>query len=110
MATDEYREMEAGARALGVKLQVLQARDPATIDNAFLAMNKERAQALIVIPSGAYIQHREHIIKHAANNRLPAIYFQPIFIENGGLLSYGVDWSSTLRPRRSWGSRFLPIF
>jgi putative ABC transport system substrate-binding protein len=97
MATRTYKELEAAARALGVKLQVLLARDPAAIDGAFLAINKERAQALIVIPSGAYIQHREHIIKHAANNRLPAIYFQPIFIENGGLMSYAPDFADEFR-------------
>jgi putative tryptophan/tyrosine transport system substrate-binding protein len=97
MATRTYKELEAAARALGVKLQVLLARDPATIDGAFLAINKERAQALIVIPSVAYIQHREHIIKHAANNRLPAIYFQPIFIENGGLMSYAPDFADEFR-------------
>ena len=97
MASGTYKELEAAARALGVKLQVVLARDPATIDNAFLAMTKERAQALIVIPSGAYIQHREHIIKHAAKNRRPAIYFQPIFVENGGLISYGPDFADEFR-------------
>jgi len=97
MATGPYKELEAAARALGVKLQLLSARDPDTIDNAFLAMKTERAQALIVIPSGAYIQHRERIIKHAAKHRLPAIYFQPIFVENGGLMAYGPDFADEFR-------------
>ncbi len=92
-----YKKMVTAARALGVKLQVLLARDPATIDNAFLAMKTEHAQALIVIPSKAYIQHREHIIKHAAKNRLPAIYFQRKFVENGGLMSYGPDFADEFR-------------
>ncbi len=92
-----FKKLVTAARALGVKLQVLLARDPATIDNAFLAMKTEHAQALIVIPSKAYIQHREHIIKHAAKNRLPAIYFQPIFVENGGLMSYGPDFADEFR-------------
>jgi len=97
MTTQTYKELEAAAQALGVKLQILLARDPATIDNAFLAINKERAQALIVIPSAAYLRLREHIIKHAAKNRLPAIYFQPIFVENGGLMSYGPDFADEFR-------------
>jgi putative ABC transport system substrate-binding protein len=97
MATGTYEELEAAARALGVKLQVLLARDPATIDNAFSAMKTEHAQAVIVIPSGAYIEHPEHIIKHAARNRLPAIYFQPILVENGGLMSYGPDFADEFR-------------
>ena len=76
MATDEYKEMEAAARVLGVKLQLLSARDPDTTDNAFVAMTKERAQALLVAPSPRYLEHGERILKHAAKNRLPAIYFQ----------------------------------
>ena len=69
-----YKQLEAVARALGVKLQVLWARDTATIENAFLAMKTEQAQALNVRSSAHYLQNREHIIKHAAKNRLPAIY------------------------------------
>jgi putative tryptophan/tyrosine transport system substrate-binding protein len=96
-ATDEYKEIDAAARALGVKLQDLLARDPDAIDKAFLAMTKERAQGLIVIPSPRYFQHRERLIKHAAKHRLPAIYFQRIFVENGGLMSYGADYIDEYR-------------
>lgn len=92
-----YKDLEAVARPLGVKLQVLLARDPATIDKAFLAMTKEHAQALIVMPSAHYLQNREHIIKHAAKNRVPTIYFQPIFVENGGLMSYAPDFADEFR-------------
>ncbi|MGH7826774.1 MAG: ABC transporter substrate-binding protein, partial [Candidatus Binatia bacterium] len=92
MATDEYKEMEAAARALGVKLQILWARDASAIDNAFLAMSKGRAEALIVIPNPRYFQNRKRIIKHAAKNRLPSIYPHSIYAENGGLISYGVDF------------------
>jgi len=91
------KDLEAVARALGVKLQVLLARDPATIDNAFLAMTKEHAQALILMPSAHYLQNREHIIKHATKNRVPTIYFQPIFVENGGLMSYAPDFADEFR-------------
>jgi len=92
MGTNAYKEMEAAARALGVRLQVLWARDPNTIDNAFLAMTKERAQALNVIPSPRYVQHGDRIINHVSKQRLPAIYFQRIFVENGGLMSYAPDF------------------
>ncbi len=92
-----YKKLDAVARSLRVKLQVLLARDPATIDNAFLAMKTEHAQALIVMPSVLYLQHKEHIIKHVAKNRLPAIYFQRKFVENGGLMSYGPDFADEYR-------------
>jgi putative ABC transport system substrate-binding protein len=91
------KDLETLARALGVKLQVLLALDHATIDKAFLAMKTEHAQALIVMPSPHYLQNREHIIKHAAKNRLPAIYHQRIFVDNGGLMSYGADYLDEFR-------------
>jgi putative ABC transport system substrate-binding protein len=97
MATDEYKEMEAAARVLGVKLQVLSARDPNTIDNAFVAMTKERAQALVVIPDALYVRHRERIVKQAAKNRLPAIYPGNEFVENGGLISYSANTADQYR-------------
>jgi hypothetical protein len=65
--------MEAAARVLGVKLQVLKALDPDTIDSAFFAMRRERAEALVEIPDARYVQHRERILKHAAKNRLPSV-------------------------------------
>jgi ABC-type uncharacterized transport system substrate-binding protein len=92
MNTDEYHEMEAATRVLAVELQILSARDPNTIDRAFSAMTKERAEALIVIPNPRYFQHRELIIKHAAKNRLPSIYSHGVYVESGGLLSYGADF------------------
>jgi putative ABC transport system substrate-binding protein len=91
IASDQYQEMEAAARALGVKLQILWTRDPNSIDNAFLAMANERAQALIVIPSPRYFQHSERILKHAAKHRLPSIYPQSVYVENGGLMSYATN-------------------
>ena len=92
-----YKELEAVARALGVKRHVPVAPDSPTIDNAFLAMKTAHAQALIVMPSWRYIQYREHIIKHATKNRVPAIYFQQIFVENGGLMSYAPDFADEWR-------------
>jgi putative tryptophan/tyrosine transport system substrate-binding protein len=97
MATDEYKEMEAAARVLGVKLQILSARDPDTTDNAFVAMTKERAQALVVTPSPRYAQHGERIVKHAAKNRLRAIYFLRVLVENGGLMSYEANNADEFR-------------
>jgi putative ABC transport system substrate-binding protein len=72
-----------------------------------LAINKERAQALIVIPSARYLQHREHIIKHATKSRLPAIYFQPIFVENEGLISYAPDFADEFRRLATYVDKIL---
>ncbi len=92
-----YKEVEAAARALRMKLQILKARDPDTIDSAFLEMTKGRAEALTMTPSSRYIQHRERIIKHAAKNRLPSIYFHSKHVESGGLITYGIKYADVYR-------------
>jgi len=86
-----YKKMEAAARALGVKLQVLKARDPNAIESAFLAMSKERAEALIMLPSIRLIQHQDRIRDLATKNRLPSIFFHGKYVETGGLMSYGAN-------------------
>jgi putative ABC transport system substrate-binding protein len=106
-ATNEYKEMEAAALALGVKLQVLRALDPDTIDSAFLAMTQERANALVQIPHARYVQHRERILKHVAKNRLPSIYSNNVDVEKGGLMSYGVNYAAEYRRTAIYADKIL---
>ena len=106
-ARKEYKEMEAAARTLGVKLQLLTARDPNTIDNAFLTLIKERAQALIVTPNPLYTQHGQRIIDHAAKHHLPGIYYQTVFAENGGLMSYATNNADEYRRAAAYVDKIL---
>jgi putative ABC transport system substrate-binding protein len=96
-----YKKMEAAARALGVKLQVLRARDPNTIDSAFLAMSKERAEALNVMSSYHLIAHMDRIRDLTTKNRLPSMFYHGTYVERGGLMSYGAnirdEWRRTAR-------------
>ena len=96
-ATNEYKDLESAARVLGVKLQILRARDSETIDSAFAAMSKDRVQALVQIPHALYTQHAARILNHAAKSRLPTIYSHDIDVEKGGLLSYGVNYAAEYR-------------
>jgi putative ABC transport system substrate-binding protein len=93
-ATNEYKDLESAARVLGLKLQILSARDPETIDSAFSIMTKGRVEALVQIPHALYSQHGARILKHVAKNRLPSIYSHSVDVENGGLLSYGVNYAA----------------
>ena len=84
------RDAEAAARALGVRLQALEARDPQEIDSAFAAMTRERAGALLIFPDPIFGNQRRQIAELAAKRRLPAIYGgTPEYAEAGGLMVYG---------------------
>ena len=76
-------------QSVGVKLAVLNAREPSEIDNAFLTMANEGLNALIVIPDYRYVQHAERILKHAEKSRLSAVYPLSIFVENERIKAKG---------------------
>ena len=83
------RDAEAAARALGVRLQALEARDPQEIDSAFAAMTRERAGALLIFPDPIFGNQRRQIAELAAKRRLPAIHGGlPEYAEAGGLMVY----------------------
>ena len=84
------RDAEAAARAFGVRLQALEARDPQEIDSAFAAMTRERAGALLILPDPIFGNQRRQITELAAKRRLPVIYGgTPEYAEAGGLMVYG---------------------
>ena len=83
-------EAEAAARALGVRLQALEARNPQEIDSAFAAMTRERAGALLILADPIFGNQRRQIAELAAKRRLPGIYVgTPEYAEAGGLMVYG---------------------
>ncbi len=74
------RDRASLAQALGVRLQVVEARDPTTFEQAFAEMARERAGALMVFTDAIFI-----------NRRLPAVYPDREFVSAGGLMFYGAS-------------------
>ena len=101
------KELEGAARALKVKLQVLEARDPQAIDDAFAAMKRERAGALLVGNDPMFFAQRERIVDLAAKHRLPGIFEWREFAEAGGLLSYGTSVADMYRRLASYVDKIL---
>jgi putative tryptophan/tyrosine transport system substrate-binding protein len=84
-------DMEAAAKALGLKLLSLEVRSLDDFEGAFARAKKERAQALITTTGGRINTQQRRVLDFAAKNRLPAIYHYSEFVEAGGLMSYGPD-------------------
>jgi putative ABC transport system substrate-binding protein len=82
-------DMEAAAKALGVKLISLPVRSLDDFESAFARAKREGAQALITTPSPLINTQRRQVLDFAAKNRLPAMYTTSEFVEAGGLMSYG---------------------
>jgi putative ABC transport system substrate-binding protein len=88
-AKDTLKGAEAAARALGARLQFVEARGPANIDKAFSDMTRARAGALAVWTTAMFVAERRRLVALAAKNRLPAVYTLREFVDAGGLMSYG---------------------
>jgi putative tryptophan/tyrosine transport system substrate-binding protein len=66
-------------------------RTPEDIDSALQSASRERAGALMTLPGGFTGFYRKRIVDLAAKSRLPGIYPNSFFVEDGGLMSYASD-------------------
>jgi ABC-type uncharacterized transport system substrate-binding protein len=85
------KNVEAAAGTLLVQLQLVEVRQAAEFDRAFLAIAREPADALLVLPSPMLFSERRHIVDLAARHRLPSIAMAREFAELGGLMAYGAS-------------------
>jgi putative ABC transport system substrate-binding protein len=90
-------EMEAAAKALGLKLLSLEVRSLDDFEGAFARAKKERAQALITTTGTLINTQQRQVLDFAAKNRLPAIYAYSEFVEAGGLMSYAPNYADLWR-------------
>jgi putative ABC transport system substrate-binding protein len=80
---------ETAARSFKVVPIVAPVHSDGEIETAILALGRELGDGLVCLPDAFVIAHRSSIISAAARNNVPAVYSQPYFVRDGGLLSYG---------------------
>jgi putative tryptophan/tyrosine transport system substrate-binding protein len=83
----ELKEMQAAAR--GLQLHPIQISPEDTFEEAFAAMSRSSARALIILTDPIFFSQRRKIVDLATRSRLPAMHFFQEFAEEGGLVSYG---------------------
>ena len=101
------KEIDAVARSLGVRLQVLNVKKADEIENAFASMVREKLGALTVLTQATFVLNRRRIIELAVKNRLPAIYPDSRFTDAGGLMSYGPNNAELYRRAAYFVDRIL---
>ena len=85
------REIELAAGAFKVRVQYLDVLGSKDIETAFRAASKERPGGALTLNSPILNSHRPQILELAVRNRLPAMYARREFVEDGGLVFYGVS-------------------
>ncbi len=103
----DLQTTEAAGRALGLQLQVLEARDLNDFEAALVAAKKGRAKALNILASGIFYAHRARIVDLVAKTRLPAMYEHRDFITIGGLMAYGPNLPDLFRRAATYVDKIL---
>ncbi|HEU4341919.1 MAG TPA: ABC transporter substrate-binding protein [Candidatus Binatia bacterium] len=101
------RETELAAKAFGVQLQYLDVRDPKDIETAFRAASKGRADAVLALNSPVLNSHRIQVADLAVKSRLPVVYAQSEYVEDGGLMVYGVSYPDLFRRAATYVDKIL---
>jgi putative ABC transport system substrate-binding protein len=101
------REIERAAKAFSVKLQYLDVLDSKSIENAFRAASKERAEAILTLQSPIVFSQRAQILDLAVKNRLPVMYFQTEYVDAGGLMSYSANLNDLARRAATYVDKIL---
>jgi putative ABC transport system substrate-binding protein len=95
---DRYdQRIATAARALGIEAHTFIVRGAGDLAPAFLGMKKNHDQGVVVTSSAFMFVHRKAVIDLAAAHRIAAIYELEVFVEPGGLMSYGVNASEMQR-------------
>ena len=88
----QLKELRAAAPALKLKLEEIDAQlDAKGLESAFQTAKQKQVGAIMTAAGSPYFAERKRIVELADKYRLPAIYFQKEFVDEGGLMSYGAD-------------------
>ena len=106
-AVDFLRETEAAARSLRLRLHATEARTPAELDAALLAVRAARPGAFFTLGGGLFYDNLTRIVEFATRNNLPGVFPTRAFAEAGGLMSYGPDPAASSRRAAAFVEKLL---
>jgi putative ABC transport system substrate-binding protein len=96
-APPQWQELQVAGQELGVKVVAAEARTPDELDAAFQTLARQRVDVIVVLQTSMLITERRRIAALAATSRLPAVYGYREHVDDGGLISYGVDLRECFR-------------
>jgi putative ABC transport system substrate-binding protein len=102
------KEIRPAALALKLKLEEIETQpDAKGLESAFQTAKQKQVGAILTASSRAFFGERKRIVELAGKYRLPAIYFQKRFVEEGGLMSYGGDSTDLYRDAAVYVDKIL---
>src|SRR5882724_3715468 len=105
---DRYdQRVASAARNLGIEIHTFIVRRAGDLAPAFLGMKKNHDQGVLVTSAPFMFLYRKAVIDLAAAHRIPAVYEFQVFVEPGGLMSYGVNISEMQRRAAGYVDKIL---
>jgi len=94
----QVNELRPAALALKLKLEEIETQfDAKGLESAFQTAKQKQVGAIMTSLSPPFFGERKQIVEIAVKYRLPAIYYSKEFVDEGGLMSYGVDYTDLYR-------------
>jgi putative ABC transport system substrate-binding protein len=103
----QFGVIQAAAPSAGMEVRPVDARDAGEIERGVATLARTSNSGLIITASAASQVHRDLIITLAARHKLPAVYYERLFISVGGLISYGPDFVDQFRLAAGYVDRIL---
>jgi putative ABC transport system substrate-binding protein len=94
----QLEALRAAAPELKVKLEEIKAEANADgLESAFKVAKQKRVEAMMSVTTRPFFAERKRIVELAGKHSLPTIYYQKEFVDDGGLMSYGADFTELFR-------------
>jgi len=104
----QLKEIRLAALALKLKLEEIDAQpDAKGLESAFQTAKQKRVGAIMTTGGRTFFGARKRIVELAGKYRLPAIYYQKEFVDEGGLMSYGADFDEIFRKSAHYVDKIL---
>jgi len=104
----QVKELRSAGLALKLKLEEIELEgDPKSLESAFQVAKQKQVGAIMTMPSRVFFAEKKRIVELAAKHRLPGIYVQKEFVDEGGLMSYGADYQDLFRRSAHYVDKIL---
>jgi putative ABC transport system substrate-binding protein len=103
---DLANELKPIAAKRGLRLQLIEVREPGALDRAFEQAGR-KSQALILLPDPMLAAHRGRVTALAAKHRLPTMYYLLDYVDAGGLMAYAPDLAVQWRRAADYVDKIL---
>ena len=94
----QLKELRPAAQSLKLTLEEIETQAEAkSLERALQTAKQKQVGAIMMVPTRPFFAARKRIVELAAKYRLPAIYSQKEYVDEGGLMSYGTDFPDSYR-------------